>query len=55
VSTPSRWRRPTTSAATRIRSDRAVRELEAQARTQAAFIRGLQTHDGELDFNRVIG
>jgi enoyl-CoA hydratase/carnithine racemase len=32
-----------------------VREPEAQARIQAAFKRGLQTRDAELDFNRVIG
>jgi len=32
-----------------------VREPEAQARIQAAFERGLQTRDAELDFNRVLG
>jgi enoyl-CoA hydratase/carnithine racemase len=32
-----------------------VREPEAQARIQAAFQRGLQTGDAELDFSRVLG
>jgi enoyl-CoA hydratase/carnithine racemase len=32
-----------------------VREPEAQARLQAAFQRGLQTRDAELDFTRVLG
>jgi enoyl-CoA hydratase/carnithine racemase len=32
-----------------------VREPEAQGRIQAAFQRGLQTRDAELDFNRVLG
>ena len=32
-----------------------VREPEAQARVRAAFQRGLQTRDAELDFDRVIG
>ena len=32
-----------------------IREPEAQARVQAAFQRGLQTRDAELDFNRVLG
>ena len=32
-----------------------VREPEAQARIQAAFQRGLQTRDAELDFSRVLG
>jgi enoyl-CoA hydratase/carnithine racemase len=31
-----------------------VREPEAQARIRAAFQRGLQTRDAELDFNRVL-
>jgi enoyl-CoA hydratase/carnithine racemase len=32
-----------------------VREPEAQARIQAAFRRGLQTRDAELDFSHVLG
>jgi enoyl-CoA hydratase/carnithine racemase len=32
-----------------------VREPESQARIQAAFQRGLQTRDAELDFTRVLG
>jgi enoyl-CoA hydratase/carnithine racemase len=32
-----------------------VREPEAQVRIQAAFQRGLQTRDAELDFSRVLG
>jgi enoyl-CoA hydratase/carnithine racemase len=32
-----------------------VREPEAQTRIQAAFQRGLQTRDAELDFSRVLG
>lgn len=32
-----------------------VREPDAQARIQAAFGRGLQTRDAELDFSRIVG
>jgi enoyl-CoA hydratase/carnithine racemase len=32
-----------------------VREPEAHARIQAAFQRGLQTREAELDFSRVLG
>jgi hypothetical protein len=32
-----------------------VQSPEAQARTQAAFARGLQTRDAELDLDHILG